>query len=97
METVRQMIANVIDFGLNVQQAVDAPRFLAHPAGVGVDFERRYGPVDAGLRGRLEALGHVVRDHGDAAGSGQAIAVDPTTRVRMAAADWRRESVARAY
>jgi gamma-glutamyltranspeptidase/glutathione hydrolase len=97
VETVRQMIANVIDFGLNVQQAVDAPRFLAHPAGVGIDFERRYGPIEAGLRSRLEALGHVVRDHGDAAGSGQAVAVDPTTRVRMAAADWRRESVARAY
>ncbi|MEO5901554.1 MAG: gamma-glutamyltransferase, partial [Ilumatobacteraceae bacterium] len=47
VETVRQMLANVVDFGFNVQQAVDAPRFLLAPDDGSVQFERLYGPVDA--------------------------------------------------
>ena len=43
VETVRQLLANVVDFGMNVQQAVDAGRFLNSPDGTSVDFEARYG------------------------------------------------------
>jgi len=97
VETVRQMIVNVVDFAMTVQEAVDCPRFLAHPDGRTVEFERRYGPVDPGLRQSLEARGHLVSDGGEAAGSGQAIALDPASGTLMAAADWRRESIARAF
>jgi gamma-glutamyltranspeptidase/glutathione hydrolase len=82
---------------MNVQQAVDAGRFLSSPDGTSVDFEARYGEVDGALRAVLEARGHVVAVKDEAFGSGQAIAVDPVTGARMAAADWRRESVALAY
>ncbi|MCU1494391.1 MAG: gamma-glutamyltranspeptidase periplasmic precursor [Acidimicrobiaceae bacterium] len=97
VETVRQMLANVFDFGMNVQQAVDAPRFLSASDGSSVDFERRYGRVDARLRSALEDRGHRVEDSDELFGSGQAIAIDRATGTRMAAADWRRESVALAY
>jgi gamma-glutamyltranspeptidase/glutathione hydrolase len=97
VETVRQLIVNVLDFGMNVQQAVDTGRFLVSPDGASVDFEARYGDVDPGLRQALEARGHVVLVKEEAFGSGQAIAIDPATGALMAGADWRRESVALAY
>jgi gamma-glutamyltranspeptidase / glutathione hydrolase len=97
VETVRQMLVNFVDFGMNVQEAVDARRFLGAPDGSGVDFEQRYGPVDRELRATLESDGYRVRLVDEAFCSGQAIAVDLASRTRMAAADWRRESVALAY
>jgi len=97
VETVRQLIVNVLEFGMNVQQAVDAGRFLASLDGASIDFEARYGEVDPGLRQELEDRGHVVLVKEEAFGSGQAIFIDPTTVARMAGADWRRESVALAY
>jgi len=97
VETVRQLLVNVLDFGLNVQRAVDTGRFLVSPDGASVDFEARYGDVDPGLRHALEARGHVVLVKEEAFGSGQAIAIDPATGALMAGADWRRESVALAY
>lgn len=97
VETVRQMLVNILDFGMNPQQAVDAARFLVAPDGATVDFEQRYGPVDPALRAALESRGHRVSVVDEAFGSGQAIAIDPGTGARLAAADWRRESVALAY
>jgi len=97
VETVRQLLLNVFDFDMNVQQAVDAGRFLSSPDGRSVDFETRYGDVAPGLRSELERRGHVVLTKDEAFGSGQAIAIDPLSGMRMAAADWRRESVAQAY
>ena len=97
VETVRQMLVNVVDFGMNIQQAVDCPRFLGGADGESVDFEQRYGPLPAELRAALEARGYSVRLTDEAFGSGQAVAVDPVSQTRMAAADWRRESVALAY
>ncbi|HXW81755.1 MAG TPA: gamma-glutamyltransferase [Acidimicrobiales bacterium] len=97
VETVRQMLVNVLDFGMNIQQAVDAPRFLSGADGKSVDFEHRYGPLAPELCAALEARGYAVRYVDDAFGSGQAVAIDPVSRTRMAAADWRRESVALAY
>lgn len=62
-----------------------------------MQFEARYGPVPAELRAALEARGHVVVEVDEVFGSGQAIAIDAATGTRLAAADWRRESVALAY
>ena len=39
IQTVRQILMNVIDFGLNIQQAIDAPRFLSQPDGITVAIE----------------------------------------------------------
>jgi gamma-glutamyltranspeptidase / glutathione hydrolase len=97
VETVRQMIVNVVDFGMNVQQAVDAPRFLTSADGRFVDFESRYGSIDAELIAQLEARGHQVRSVAENFGVGAAVAIQPGSSTRMAAADWRLESVALAY
>jgi hypothetical protein len=65
VETVRQLILNVLEFGMNIQQAVDAGRFLASLDGASIDFEARYGEVDIGLRQALEDRGHVDATYAD--------------------------------
>jgi gamma-glutamyltranspeptidase/glutathione hydrolase len=62
-----QLLLNMLVFGMDVQQAIDAPRFR-HMSGRSVALE----PMDEGVRRGLEALGHEVQD-GGVFGGGQAI------------------------
>jgi gamma-glutamyltranspeptidase/glutathione hydrolase len=92
--TVLETILNVVDFGMNVQEAVDAPRFHHQWLPDRVEIERRGFPVDV-VR-RLEALGHVVtvsEDMGDV----HAILVDPATSLRTGASDPRMDGLALGY
>lgn len=97
VETVRQMLVNVLDFGMNLQQAVDAPRFLASTDSRSIEFEAMYGALDPKLIASLESLGHRVQTVARNFGTGQGVAIDPTSQARIAAADWRVEAVALAY
>jgi len=97
VETVRQMLVNVLDFGMNLQQAVDCRRFLCSPDGVSVDFEAMYGSVDPVLKTALEERGHQIRVLEQNFGTGQAVAIDRESGARIGAADWRVEAVALAY
>jgi len=92
--TVLQTILNVVDFGMNVQEAVDAPRFHHQWLPDRIEIEGRGFPADV-VR-RLEALGHVVsvtEDMGDV----HAILVDPATSLRMGASDPRMDGLALGY
>lgn len=93
MQTVRQMILNFVDFEMNVQQAVDAPRFLSAPDGRTVLLERQLLGLNETLVEQLEARGHTVEIIEAGLGSGQAIVIDPGTGAQMGGADWRAESV----
>ena len=75
-----QTVVNMVDFGLDPQIALDAPRFSVR-LGQGIAIEST-APVDA-IRG-LAARGHrlmVERPHGLLYGSGQVIERDPDTGV----------------
>jgi gamma-glutamyltranspeptidase/glutathione hydrolase len=92
--TVLETILNVVDFGMNVQEAVDAPRFHHQWLPDRIEIERRGFPADV-VR-RLEALGHVVmvsEDMGDV----HAILVDPATSLRTGASDPRMDGLALGY
>lgn len=97
VETVRQMLVNVVDFGMNIQQAVDAPRFLASPDGRTAELESGLDDAAPGLAADLRRRGHRVDITTRRFGTGQAVMIDPATGTRMAGADWRDESVALAY
>jgi gamma-glutamyltranspeptidase / glutathione hydrolase len=97
VETVRQMIANVIDCGMTIQQAVDAPRFLTAPDGRAVELEPEITALHPQLAAALEARGHQTRSATRRFGSGQGIVIDGATGTRMGGAGWRQEAVALAY
>ena len=92
INTVLQVITNVIDHGMNLQEAIDAPRVhhqwlpdevMSEPFGLSADTRRA-----------LEARGHkistVVRDMSDA----QGIMIEEKTGVRLGASDSRRDGAA---
>jgi len=64
-----QVILNMVEFGMDPQQAIDAARFR-HQGGTRVAVEN----VTPGLRARLEAMGHSVTEWRDVAfGGGQTV------------------------
>ncbi len=99
-----QLLLNVLVFGMNPQQAVEAPRFATQTL-VNSFWPRVYKPgqlnVEAGIpestRGELRALGHAVTEIG-ACGIGAIVTRrDPATGVLSAGADPRRPTYALAY
>lgn len=95
INTVLQVITNVIDHGMNLQEAIDAPRVhhqwlpdevMSEPFGLSEDTRRV-----------LEARGHkistVIRDMSDA----QGVMVEEKTGVRLGASDSRRDGAAIGY
>ena len=92
-----QFVANVVDYGMNIQAALEAPRFtkITFP-GCDVQMEAR---IPAAVRSALEARGHKIEVRGDfaqAVGGGQAVLRDANTRVNYGASDPRKDGTAMA-
>lgn len=73
--TVFQTIMNVVDFGMNVTQAVNAPRVHHQHLPDLIYFEN--GGVAPEVQAALEALGHTLQERGGVSGDVQAIMVLP--------------------
>ena len=95
INTVLHTILNVIDFGMNVQEAVDAPRFHHQWLPDELRYERRgLSPDTIAL---LEQRGHTLVARARQ-GAAQAIAVDAETGILEGGADPRRpDSTAAGY
>jgi len=92
--TVLQVVLNVIDFGMNVQEAVDAPRFHHQWLPDEIRIEHLGFPVD--VRRALESMGHTVVER-ENMGDVHAIWIDPATGVRYGASDARHDGRALGY
>jgi gamma-glutamyltranspeptidase/glutathione hydrolase len=96
-----QFISNLVDHGMNLQAALEAPRFVEARAngrkldGCEVGMESR---VPAEVRRALAAKGHKVEDYGPysmvATGTGQAVMHDTATGVNFGASDPRGDGAA---
>ena len=94
MQTTPQMILNLIENGMNIQAAIEAPRVRLEEPGTHVGIESR---VPAEVRDALAARGHDVRalpDWTAGVGGGQGIAVDQEEGSLMGGADPRRDGYA---
>lgn len=92
-QTTAQMIMHVLDFGMNVQQAIEAPRFKCI-AGRAVEMESRFSPeVLADLRSRGHDV-QVLEPWSRVVGGAQGIMVDQTNGVLSGGADPRRDGYA---
>ena len=90
--SVTQVLLDVVDFGMNVQQAVDFPRF--HHQWMPDRLYMEPSGASADTRERLRAFGHVL-SFGRRLGHIEAIEVGP--EALMGAADSRSEGVAAGY
>jgi gamma-glutamyltranspeptidase/glutathione hydrolase len=87
-----QVLLNLVEFGMNVQQAGEAPR-IRH-TGRGVALE---SGISAEARAGLAARGHVIVDARGVFGGYQGILIDPRTGVLMGGSDPRKDGVAIGY
>jgi gamma-glutamyltranspeptidase/glutathione hydrolase len=86
---VAQCIINVVDFGMEPQQAVDAPR-IHHQWFPDEIFWESLG-LNADVRKILEQRGHVFAKEADKTGSDvHLVMIDPVTGMKLGAADPRR-------
>jgi len=84
-----QVLLNLIDFGMNVQEAGEAPRFR-HTAG-GLALESAISPE---ARFGLDARGHRLITRIGAYGGFQGILIDPQSGVLMGGSDPRKDGLA---
>jgi len=92
-----QFIANIADFKMNIQAAMEAPRFSKHTfAGCDVMMENR---ISAAARNELSTKGHKIQILGtfsSGVGGGQAVLRDFATGVNYGASDPRKDGQAAA-
>lgn len=90
-----QFIANLVDFKMNIQAALEAPRFSKHSfGGCDVMMENR---IPQKVRDELAAKGHKIEWKGTfstVVGGGQAVMRDFTTGVNYGASDPRKDGQA---
>ncbi len=92
-----QVLANLVEFGLPLQEAVDAPR-VRHLEGGRVYLD---AGIAADVEAELKARGHEVERDGlpttTTSGGAQAVAIDRRTRVLAGASDWRKDGCAAGF
>jgi gamma-glutamyltranspeptidase/glutathione hydrolase len=94
INTVLCVVLNVLDFGMDIQEAVDAPRMHHQWFPDQVQYEDR--PTLSGAISELKNMGHtlkIARGQGDA----HSIWIDPNTGIYHGAADKRTSSKAVGY
>ena len=99
-----QIVVNVIDFGMNLQEAGDAPRILHSGSSQPTDEimeDGGYVSLESGFstkaRRKLVQMGHVLRDVSGSYGGYQAIMRDPKTGVYFGASESRKDGHAAGY
>lgn len=87
-----QILTNVIDSGMDIQEAIDGPR---------CGFNDRVVEVERGIsastRSALVLLGHPVVDAKVPLGGAQAVAIDDVRGSLAAASDQRKDGIALCY
>jgi gamma-glutamyltranspeptidase/glutathione hydrolase len=90
-----QFVSNVVDYGMNIQAAMENARFTVSPKrGCNVVIESRVSPE---VRQKLSAMGHqldVRREYSTAMGRGQAVMHDSKANVNYGASDARADGSA---
>jgi gamma-glutamyltranspeptidase/glutathione hydrolase len=94
--TVAQILVNLIDHGMTLDDAIDAPRMFQGATG---DLELE-GRIPEAVRAELRRLGHGIAVHEDRDmyfGGAQAVVLDATTGQLVGSADRRRDGQAVGY
>jgi gamma-glutamyltranspeptidase/glutathione hydrolase len=90
-----QFVSNVVDYGMNLQQALEAPRFFkGEPSGYEVSIEAR---VPEATLAELSEMGHVISvrpEYSQEMGRGQAVMHRSNTQTNYGASDPRSDGAA---
>ena len=90
-----QFVSNVVDYKMNIQAAMEEPRFTVHPElGCNIVIESRVTPESIE---QLTKMGHALdvrKEYSTAMGRGKAVLHDSTTKVNYGASDARADGAA---
>ncbi len=86
------VLSNWVDFDMDLQEAVDAPRFLPTADVLAVEH-----PIPASTRRKLEQRGYRIADAEKPFGGGQCIYIDWDEGVLQASSDPRKDGCALGY
>jgi gamma-glutamyltranspeptidase / glutathione hydrolase len=90
-----QFVSNIADYGMNIQAALENPRFTVSPErGCNIVIESRVKPE---VRDKLTSMGHILqvdREYSTSMGRGQAVLHDAKTGVNYGASDARADGSA---
>ncbi|MDH3666111.1 MAG: gamma-glutamyltransferase [Paracoccaceae bacterium] len=89
-----QFLTRVFDYGMDIQEAQDAPRFMVDPFDQRLDVEQA---VPEAVRGGLASLGHRVTKPAKPIGGSQAIWIDWDEGVLTGGSDPRKDGCAIGY
>ena len=89
-----QFLTRMFDYGMDIQEAQDAPRFMADPFTGEVEIERT---VPDRIRSDLAARGHVIVDPEKPVGGSQAIWIDHAAGILTGGSDPRKDGCAIGY
>jgi len=95
INTVLQVIVNVVDFGMNIQQAIDAPRFHHQWMPDRIQFEPL--GINRDTRAALEKKGHVFAEKAGNMGDAEGVMIDLKSGIRLGASDPRSGGVPVGY
>jgi gamma-glutamyltranspeptidase/glutathione hydrolase len=93
ISTVMNILTNVTDFRMNIQEAVNAPRFHHQWMPDTIYVERGFSPDTLRL---LREMGHQITEGGYWS-DGECIAIDPNSGERLGASDARNNGKALGY
>lgn len=90
-----QFVSDIADYGMNIQQALEAARFTVHPeGGCNIKIESR---VKAGVLDKLSAMGHKLdlqKEYSTSMGRGNAVLYDSKSHVKYGGSDARADGSA---
>jgi len=89
-----QFLTRLFDYGMDVQEAQDMPRFFPDPFSDVVEVEE---PIDEAMRDALRKLGHNIQPAQKPIGGSQAIWIDWDTGLLIAGSDPRKDGCAMGY
>jgi len=84
--TVANILMGVVDYGMNIQEAVNAPRFHNQWLPDEILMESDISPDTIGI---LQGMGHKINVHKSRWGDAECIAIDPKSGERLGASDGR--------
>jgi gamma-glutamyltranspeptidase/glutathione hydrolase len=93
--TVLQIISNVIDHGMNLQEAIDSPRI--HHQWLPDEIREEPVGLSADTRRALEARGHKFATKLEYMSDAQGIMIEEKTNIRLGASDARQDGAAVGY
>ena len=97
VSTMTLLVSNLVDFGMSIQEAIEAPRFYARDVEADLSVEAR---MPAQTADALTKMGYSIRTYRDFDlffGGAQGIVIDPKTGMRIGGADPRRDGAVVGY